>query len=104
MSHGEWPVASNSVSDSSLPTTDSSCSHIPILPKKYDKMLKIGSIVWGVKDVPRAIEFWCAALDYTPLREPKEDRAILVPAKGRESKQIAITVESSYAKSHQRHH
>jgi hypothetical protein len=32
-------------------------------------MLKVGSIVWGVRDVPRSIEFWAAALDYS-LREP----------------------------------
>ena len=34
-------------------------------------MLTIGSIVWGVWDVARAIEFWCAALNYKPLRELK---------------------------------
>jgi hypothetical protein len=33
-------------------------------------MLTIGSIVWGVRDVPRAIQFWSAALRYRPLREP----------------------------------
>lgn len=66
-------------------------------------MLKIGSIVWGVKDVPRAIKFWCAALDYKPLREPDEDWAILVPANG-EGQQMAINQVSSEAQSHQRHH
>jgi hypothetical protein len=29
-------------------------------------MLRIGSIVWGVRDVPGAIRFWSAALDYRP--------------------------------------
>jgi catechol 2,3-dioxygenase-like lactoylglutathione lyase family enzyme len=66
-------------------------------------MLRIGSIIWGVRDVPRAIEFWCTALDYKPLREPSPDWAILVPAKG-EGQQMAITVVSSSAESHQRHH
>lgn len=66
-------------------------------------MLKIGSIVWGVRDVPRAITFWCAALNYRPLREPSEDWAILVPAAG-EGQQMAITVVSSDAQTHQRHH
>lgn len=66
-------------------------------------MLSIGSIVWGVKDVPRAIAFWCAALDYKPLREPSADWAILVPAVG-EGQQMAITVVSSDADSQQRHH
>ena len=66
-------------------------------------MLKVGSIVWGVRDVPRAIQFWCAALDYRPLREPSPDWAILVPREG-PGVQIAISVVSSDAESHQRHH
>ena len=66
-------------------------------------MLRIGSIVWGVRDVPRAIAFWCAALNYRPLREPSEDWAILVPAAG-EGQQMAITVVSSDPRTHQRHH
>ena len=68
-------------------------------------MLKIGSIVWGVRDVPRAVEFWCAALNYRPLREPSEDWAILVPKNDvGQGQQMAITEVSSEAKSHQRHH
>ncbi|PLP55517.1 hypothetical protein CYK37_30295 [Mesorhizobium loti] len=66
-------------------------------------MLRIGSIVWGVRDVPRAIEFWCAALDYKPLREPSPDWAILVPLEG-QGQQMAITLVASDAATHQRHH
>lgn len=66
-------------------------------------MLKIGSLVWGTKDVPRAIEFWCAALHYKPAREPSEDWAILVPVSG-EGQQMAITMVSSNAQTRQRHH
>jgi catechol 2,3-dioxygenase-like lactoylglutathione lyase family enzyme len=66
-------------------------------------MLRIGSIVWGIADVPRAIEFWCAALGYRPLREPASDWAILVPEAG-QGQQMAITGVSSDAASHQRHH
>jgi catechol 2,3-dioxygenase-like lactoylglutathione lyase family enzyme len=66
-------------------------------------MLRIGSIVWGVRDVPKAIQFWCAALDYRPLREPSNDWAILVPRDG-PGPQMAITVVSSEAETHQRHH
>ena len=66
-------------------------------------MLRIGSIVWGVRDVPGAIEFWCAALNYRPLREPSDDWAILVPRDG-PGPQMAITVVSSDARTHQRHH
>jgi catechol 2,3-dioxygenase-like lactoylglutathione lyase family enzyme len=66
-------------------------------------MLAIGSIVWGVRDVPRAIEFWSAALGYRPLRPPSEDWAILVPRAGG-GPQLAISIVSSDAASHQRHH
>ena len=66
-------------------------------------MLRIGSIVWGVRDVPRAIDFWSAALDYRPLREPSDDWAILVPREGG-GPQLAITIVSSPAEDHQRHH
>jgi predicted enzyme related to lactoylglutathione lyase len=66
-------------------------------------MLKIGSIVWGVRDVPRAIRFWSAALDYRPLREPSADWTILIPRNGA-GPQLAIMTVSSQARDHQRHH
>lgn len=66
-------------------------------------MLEIGSIVWGVRDVPRAIAFWRAALDYVPKRPPGEDWAILVPRSG-VGQQMAITIVSSDPRDHQRHH
>jgi len=66
-------------------------------------MLKVGSIVWGVRDVPRAIAFWMEALAYEPLRPPSPDWAILVPRAG-PGVQLAITQVSSEAPDHQRHH
>ncbi len=66
-------------------------------------MLKIGSIVWGVRDVPRAIRFWSAALRYRLLREPDDTWAILVPETG-PGPQLAIKLVSSAAEQHQRHH
>ena len=45
-------------------------------------MLKIGAVVWGVRDLQRSIRFWSAALDYELRREPDVDFAILVPKKG----------------------
>ena len=45
-------------------------------------MLTIGSIVWGALDVPRAVAFWTAALDYVPRDEPEDDWATLVPRQG----------------------
>ena len=66
-------------------------------------MLRIGSVVWGVRDVPRAIQFWSAALDYRPLREPSDDWAILIPREGT-GPQLAITLVTSRPEDHQRHH
>ena len=66
-------------------------------------MLRIGSIVWGVRDVPQAIRFWTAALDYRPLREPDNDWAILVPQRG-EGPQLALKLVSSDAENRTRHH
>lgn len=67
------------------------------------ELIEIGSIVWGVRDVPRAIRFWSEALRYKPLREPSDDWAILIPEEGK-GVQLAITQVSSDASSHQRHH
>lgn len=52
-------------------------------------MLKVGSIVWGVEDVQRAVAFWCAALNYTPRDQPESDWAVLVPVDG-DGVQVAI--------------
>jgi catechol 2,3-dioxygenase-like lactoylglutathione lyase family enzyme len=65
--------------------------------------LAIGSIVWGVHDVPRAIKFWCAALNYKPLREPDHDWAILIPAEGT-GPQLAIDLITFDTQPRQRHH
>ena len=46
------------------------------------RMPTIGSIVWGVLDIPRAVEFWTAALDYVPRDQPEDDWATLVPRSG----------------------
>lgn len=44
--------------------------------------IRVGAIVWGVRDLDRAITFWSAALDYELKREPDLDFAILVPRAG----------------------
>ena len=66
-------------------------------------MLKIGSVVWGVRDVQRAIRFWSEALDYELLRPPDVDWAILVPRSGT-GQQLAIKLVTSDPATHQRHH
>ena len=45
-------------------------------------MLRIGSVVWGVRGLPRATQFWSAALDYRLRNEPDDDWAVLVPRQG----------------------
>jgi hypothetical protein len=66
-------------------------------------MLRIGSIVWGVREMARGIQFWSAALDYKLLREPDWDWAILVSNRG-SGPRLAIKLVTSDAESHQRHH
>jgi catechol 2,3-dioxygenase-like lactoylglutathione lyase family enzyme len=67
-------------------------------------MLSIGSIVWGVENVPRSIAFWCAALDYTPREEPSSDWAVLVPRHG-VGVQIAIDLaDTPVSPGRPRHH
>ena len=63
-------------------------------------MLKIGSIVWGVRDVPRAIRFWTAALNYRPREEPKDGWAVLVPLEGPGVQLALALVRSEQARRH----
>ncbi len=42
-------------------------------------MLRVGSIVIRVENLPRQLAFWTAALDYEPAYEPEEDFALLKP-------------------------
>jgi hypothetical protein len=65
--------------------------------------LTIGSLVWGVHDLPRAIKFWCTALNYKPLREPDVDWAILVPVEGT-GPQLALDVITFETQPRQGHH
>ncbi|WP_067126330.1 VOC family protein [Microtetraspora malaysiensis] len=44
-------------------------------------MLRFGSVVLGVSDVPRAAAFWMEALGYVPRDEMEDDWVVLVPAK-----------------------
>jgi predicted enzyme related to lactoylglutathione lyase len=46
-------------------------------------MLSIGTVVLGVGDVPRAVDFWSQALHYVPRDgEAPDDWAVLVPTDG----------------------
>lgn len=64
-------------------------------------MLQIGAIVWGVRDLQRAITFWSQALNYELRYEPDIDFAILVPKAGREGVQLSLNkVTSAKPKRH----
>ena len=45
-------------------------------------MVEIGAIVWGVRDLHRAIKFWSEALDYKLGREPGADYVVLADPDG----------------------
>lgn len=63
-------------------------------------MLNIASVVWGVKDLPRAIAFWSAALHYRLRNEPDDDWAVLVPAEGHGVQLALKLVTSERARRH----
>ena len=64
-------------------------------------MTVIGSVVWGVRDIERAVEFWSDALDYELKRAPDVDWAMLVPRRG-EGIQLSLKLTNSDAP--RRHH
>lgn len=66
-------------------------------------MLRFGSVVLGVEDLPRALAFWQAALGYRPREEPDPTWAVLVP-EGSDGPQVALMVSRTPPQSHPRVH
>ncbi len=64
-------------------------------------MIEIGSIVWGVQDVERAVQFWSAALDYELKYPASEDWAMLLPKNG---KGIQLSISKVTSPKARRHH
>src|SRR5262245_43607274 len=64
-------------------------------------MLEIGAIVWGVRDLHRAIKFWGEALNYKLSKEPDVDFAILIPKEGTG---IQLSLNSAVTSSKPRRH
>ncbi|MBO4562386.1 MAG: VOC family protein [Clostridia bacterium] len=63
-------------------------------------MIRIGSIVWGVVDIGRAVAFWSEALHYELKYPASDDWAILVPKNG-DGLQLSLSkVSSSHARRH----
>jgi predicted enzyme related to lactoylglutathione lyase len=65
-------------------------------------MLKIGAIVWGVRDLHLSVQFWSEALNYKLCREPDVDFAILIPKEG-EGMQLSLNAAVTSDKP-KRHH
>ena len=63
-------------------------------------MLSIGSIVWGVTDIPRVVDFWTSALDYELREDPSEDWASLVPRTGEGPRLSLMLVTSDQPRRH----
>ncbi|HEY5184719.1 MAG TPA: VOC family protein [Actinomycetes bacterium] len=66
-------------------------------------MLRIGTTVLGVSDLPRAMAFWTQALGYVPREEPDEDWVVLVPLSG-VGAHLALGLSESEAQEHPRVH
>jgi len=63
-------------------------------------VIEIGSVVWGVRDIARAVSFWSAALDYRLKYPASEDWAILVPREGPGTQLSLNLVSSPHARRH----
>ena len=62
--------------------------------------IAIGSIVWGVRNIEKAVSFWSQALDYRLKYPASEDWAVLVPKSG-EGIQLSLSkITSPRAKRH----
>jgi predicted enzyme related to lactoylglutathione lyase len=66
-------------------------------------MLRVGTVVLGVDDVPRAVDFWSQALGYVPRDDIGPDWAVLVPADG-SGTHLALGLSATPAQEHPRIH
>lgn len=62
--------------------------------------MEIGSIVWGVKNMERAVEFWSSTLNYQLKYPASDDWAILIPKDGNGIQMSLNLVTSDKAKRH----
>lgn len=69
-------------------------------------MLTIGTVVAGVEDVARAVEFWTAALGYVTRDgdEPGGDFIVLVPARQAPGTHLALYRSETPVQEHPRVH
>jgi catechol 2,3-dioxygenase-like lactoylglutathione lyase family enzyme len=67
-------------------------------------MLRIGTVVLGVDDVPRAVEFWGQALRYVPRDEVEDDWAVMVPDGGGQGTHLALQLSETPVQDYPRIH
>ncbi len=58
-------------------------------------MLRIGSIVIRVDDLPRQVEFWSAALDYVPRDDPDDDDFVLLRPRSGHGPNVSLDLARS---------
>lgn len=74
------PTVSASLGAERSGFSDRDAQNIALVQNPY--MLTIGTVVLGVSDFQRALDFWMNAIHYVPREEPEEDWAVLVPPEG----------------------
>jgi catechol 2,3-dioxygenase-like lactoylglutathione lyase family enzyme len=67
-------------------------------------VLRIGTVVLGVDDVARAVEFWQQALGYVPRDEVEDDWAVMVPPDGRPGTHVALQLSETPVQAYPRIH
>jgi predicted enzyme related to lactoylglutathione lyase len=67
-------------------------------------MLRIGTVVVGVDDMRRAVQFWEQALGYVPRDDVEEDWAVLVPSHGGQGIHLALQLSQTPVQHHPRIH
>lgn len=74
---------------------------------EYGYMLRIGTVVLGVSDVDRAVEFWTRALHYVRRagQDPNDPTwTVLVPADGGAGTHLALGLSETPVQQHPRVH
>ncbi|HET6836059.1 MAG TPA: VOC family protein [Acidimicrobiales bacterium] len=67
-------------------------------------MLRIGTVVVGVNDMRRAVQFWEQALGYVPRDEVEDDWAVLIPSDGGPGTHLALQLSETPVQDYPRIH
>jgi catechol 2,3-dioxygenase-like lactoylglutathione lyase family enzyme len=67
-------------------------------------MLRIGTVVVGVNDLRRAVQFWEQALGYVPRDTVEDDWAVLIPGDGGQGTHLALQLSETPVQEYPRIH